>query len=283
MKLLIIRLGAIGDVVHSNIIPQAIKQKYPDYEIDFLTTDYIAPLIKNNKFISKVIPASPKLNLIKAIMIGYKLRSEKYDIVINLTNSLKNIVIAKLAGGKIYKRNKNRVHAVDAFYNTALDIFENLEKPLSIQLGVNKKIIEELKEKLKEFSQPIIIFSPGGQNDKERQGRIWRDEYWVELGESLVKKYNATILIVGSKTEKTKHEKFSKIPNSIVFSGELTLEESAALFSLADLFISGDSGPLHIADAVGCRTIALMGSTNPIACAGYSSNAYYIEPQNDCK
>ena len=112
--------------MHSNVIPQAIKQKYPDYEIDFLTTDYIAPLIKNNKFISKVIPASQKLNLIKAIMIGYKLRAEKYDIVINLTNSLKNIVIAKLAGGKIYKRNKNRIHAVDAFYNYSVPVCQDI-------------------------------------------------------------------------------------------------------------------------------------------------------------
>ena len=53
-KILIIRLGAIGDVVNSMVIHQAIKEKHPDVEIHYMTLDYIAPLLKNDKNISKI-------------------------------------------------------------------------------------------------------------------------------------------------------------------------------------------------------------------------------------
>ena len=283
MKILIIKLGAIGDVVHSTVIAQAIKEKYPDYEIHFLTMDFIAPLISNNRFLSKVFSYDSDANWYKILKLGLSLHKEKYDIIFNLTNSLKQIVLAVMASGKIYKRSKKRIHAVDSFYNTALTAFPELKKPAALDLGVNKNIKERLMKNFAAENHPIIIFSPGGDSDNSRQGRTWSDEYWIELGNMFVQEYNAKIIIIGSKNEQTTHQKFSVIKNSSVLSGRLSLEETAALLSYADLIISGDSGPLHIADAVGAKTVAIMGSTSPSASCPYSVNGCYIEPQISCK
>ena len=54
-KILIIRLGAIGDVVHTTIIPSAIKQKHPDWEVHYLTQTEIAPLLDEHPYIDKVL------------------------------------------------------------------------------------------------------------------------------------------------------------------------------------------------------------------------------------
>lgn len=285
-KILIIRLGAIGDVVHSTVIAQAIKTQYPNYRVDYLTSDFICPLLEDNKYLSKIIPFNVKKkdDLFYLLSTGLSLRKEKYDCVINLTNSLKNFILLFLAAPKkTLSRNKKRVHAVDAYFNSAAEGFENLERPEYLELGTNSEAVEKLQKEIENKNHPIVIFSPGGDNDDKRQGRIWPDEYWIELGDKIVDKYNATILIIGSANESKYHKKYEKIKNSTLYSGKLSLQESAALMSLCDCFISGDSGPLHIADAVGAKTIALMGSTTPSSSSAYSKNGIFIEPEISCK
>lgn len=285
-KILIIRLGAIGDVVNSTIIAQAIKTAYPQYVIHFITASYICPLLENNPYLGKVIPVDMqrKDNIPYLIQKGLELRKEKYDYIINLTNSLRNSVLIKTAAPKhLIKRSARRVHAVDAFFNTVGDVFDNLKMPESIKLGVDKKLQARFRQELEGYPKPVVILSPGGDNDKQRQGRIWDDEYWIKLGNMLVEKYNASVLIIGSKTEAPAHKQFSQIKNSYIYSGKLSLKETAALITLCDLFISGDSGPLHLADAVGAKSIALMGSTHPRSSSPYSKNGVFIGPSISCR
>lgn len=285
-KILIIRLGAIGDVVHSTVIAQAIKKSYPQYEIDYLTADYICPLLKSNNYLSKTIPfdLNKKDDPFYIVKTGLMLRREKYDCIINLTNSLKNFILLLLAAPqRTLRRNRKRVHAVDAYFNTACDGFEGLKRQEYLELGVDESSKEKILKDIEANNRPIFILSPGGDNDNKRQGRIWPDEYWIELGNKLADKYNASIFIIGSANESKYHKKYEQIKNSKIFSGKLSLQESAALMSICDYFISGDSGPLHIADAVGAKTIALMGSTTPLSSSAYSQNGVFIEPDFHCR
>ncbi len=285
-KILIIRLGAIGDVVHSTIIAQAIKTTYPQHQVDFITASGICPILENNSYIDNVIPFDMKHkdNIFYLLKKGLELRKTKYDYIINLTNAARNFIMIYFANPKnVVKRNAQRVHAVDAFYNTACDALGELKKPEFLNLGVDEEIKNRFKQELSAFSPPIIILSPGGENDSQRQGRIWVDEYWKQLGNMLVEKYNASVLVIGSKAEAKNHQQYKEIKNSHIYSGELSLKETAALISLCDLFISGDSGPLHLADAVGAKTIAIMGSTHPRSSSAYSKNGAFIEPSASCR
>ena len=282
-KILIIRLGAIGDVVHSTIIPQAIKDKYPEVECHFLTTDFIAPLIENCSYLDKVfkLDNNKKDNFFYLLSLGLKLRKENYNSIINLTNSSRNIFLSFLAAPKkIIKRSKYGTHAVEAFFNTGLGVFSDLELPTNLKLTLSKDLPDIMLPKLAPYKKPFIVLSPGGDNDILRQVRIWPMENWIELGCKLQKKSQGTIFIVGSKSERKYHEICQKIPNSVIFSGELSLKESAFLFSLADLFVSGDSGPLHIASGFETHTIAILGSTDTVA---YGDNSYKVEPSTNCR
>jgi ADP-heptose:LPS heptosyltransferase len=183
---------------------------------------------------------------------------------------------------KIVNRNKHRVHAVDAFFNSAKEIFDDIEKPKDLKLFLSNESITSVEDKIKNYPKPFIVINPGGENDIFRQGRIWSLKNWIELSNKLIEKYGGTIFIVGSKGEKEYHKELLSIPSSVLFSGELKLEESAALFSKADLFISGDSGPLHMASALGVKTLGLMGSTRAMTCGPYSSKGYAISPIFDC-
>ncbi len=285
-KVLIIRFGAIGDVVHSSIIPQAIKSCYPDVDVDFLTSNLIAPLFAKNDFIDNIFAFDPKFknNWFYLLKLGLTLRKEKYDVVFNLTNSLRNTFLAKVIGvKKVVSRSKHRVHAVDAFFNAVTEVFVDLKKPEKLKLDVPLSVSESVENKLSKYPRPYVIFNVGGENDKERQGRIWVDDYWIELGNKITDLYNGTIFITGSKKERSSHEKYSAIKKAVIFSGELSLIESAALFKTSDLFFSGDSGPLHIASAFDIKTIDIMGSTNVISCSAYGKDSYKIVPTIECK
>ncbi len=286
MKFLIIRLTAIGDAVHSTIIAQAIKNKYPEAQIHFMTASFIKPLIECSPYVDKVIPfdIDKGNNISYIIKTGLSLLFERYDIIFNLSNTTRNIIMSCLAAPKkIIKRNKNRIHAVDAFFNSAVKGLGELEKPKQIVLKINDEIKKSVQEKVKNFERPFYIFSPGGENDNARQGRIWADEYWIELGNKLTEKYGGTVFICGGKNEKEAHEKFKVIKNSKIFTGELSLVESAALYSISDLFISGDSGPLHIAACFDINIAALYGSTPPESVSPYGHNNCCIEPSIECR
>ena len=284
-KILIIRLGAIGDVVHSTIIQQSVKQKYPESEIHFLTSDFIAPLLENDPNLAKVyrFDNNKKDDFFYLCTLGISFRQEKYDIIINLSNSLRNKFLMALAKPKrIVSRNRNRIHAVDSFFNSAKEAFEDIEKPQDLKLSLSTQTIASVEAKTKDYPRPFFVINPGGENDNLRQGRIWSLKNWIDLSNKLIKKYGGTVFVAGSKNEKDYHKELLKIHSAVLFSGELKLDESAALFAMADLFISGDSGPLHMASALGVDTLGLMGSTTAIACGPYGSRGYSVSPLFEC-
>lgn len=283
-KVLIIKLGAIGDVIHSTMLAQSIKKADPNCIVHFMTSDFITPLLKNNPDIDKVIwfTGHRRNDYPYLIGKGLSLAFERYDAVFPLSNSIRNyIMMAFMFPKKIIKRNKKRIHAVDAFYNTAVDNFGEIEKPKNLRIFIREDLKEELKNRYKDLPRPWIIFNVGGANDLDRQGRIWPDEHWKTLGQKLKEQYGGTIFVCGSEKEIELHEQFKDI--ATVLTGKLTLEESAGLFSISDLFISGDSGPLHIASALDINTIGIMGSTPAYACGPYGEKGFAVEPNIDCK
>jgi len=284
-KILIIRLGAIGDVVHTTIIHQSIKEKYPDCEIHFLTANFIAPLLENDPNLAKVhsFDINKKNNILYLFRLGLQLRKENFDTIITLQNSTRSRLLNIIANPKkIVYRNKHRIHAVDAFFNTAKEIFDEIEKPKDLKIYLSAQAINSIESKIQDRPRPFFVINPGGENDSLRQGRIWSLKNWTILSEKLITEYGGTVFIAGSENEKKYHKELSRISSSVLFSGELTLEESAALFSKADLVVSGDSGPLHMASALGCKTLGLMGSTTATACGPYGSKGYAISPLFDC-
>ncbi len=287
-KVLVLRFGALGDIVHTTIIPQAIKAKYPNYEVHYCCESRYVHVLQNNPDIDKIIEFDHKrkkdfsYNLETAL----KLRHEHYDVILNLTNAFRNNLMTFIASpkekyGKIPMGHK---HVVDAFFLAAKKAFPDLKQPKNLKLGLDPAALEKVKARVEGYSRPLVVLSPGGQTDKNRQGRTWPAKYWAELGNLLKQIYGGTILISGSPDERDYHKTIAdKIDGAVLLSGELSIAESMGVFSVCDLFISGDSGPLHIASGLGVKTIGIYGSTNPENVSPYGQNGYIAEPMIKCK
>ncbi|MBQ9244820.1 glycosyltransferase family 9 protein [bacterium] len=282
-KILIIKLGAIGDVVHTTIIPEAIKLKHPTWEIHYMTSSVIAPILVDNKYIDKIIKYE-KCNCVKLIKTIKELRKEKYDIVINLSYSIKNLILSYSCGAK---QCQNRIYTnkswVEDYFYSAKRVINDIEMPEYLALENNTNLVNSVKNKLDKYPKPYIVLNPGGYSSNIRQGRLWNIEKWKRLTQKLAETYGGTIFINGSKREREYHNNL-KSKFCHIISGDFSLKESCALLSLADLVISGDSGPLHIASAQkNVKTLAILGSTSPDKIKPFGKNGYYIGPKSKCK
>lgn len=287
-KVLVLRFGALGDIVHTTIIAQAIKSKYPDYEVHYCSEARYAAVLKNNPDIDKIIEFDHKRkkDFSYNLEIALKLRHEHYDVVLNLTNAFRNNFMTFIANPKhkYTKVSMGHKHVVEAFFLSAKQAFPELKLPKNLRLGLEEALLTDLNEELSSYPHPFVVLSPGGQTDGNRQGRIWPSENWVDLANILKQIFGGTIFISGSKEEREYHKTIAdKVEGAVLCSGEYSIAQSMCLFSLSDLFISGDSGPLHIASGLGINTIGIYGSTNPENVKPYGEKGYYVGALSKCK
>ena len=282
-RVLIMRLGAIGDLVHTSVIAQAIKLKHPDWQIDFLTEKWYIPLLENHPYIDRIISWESSYKSITGFFeITKQLYKEHYDYFISPTYSTRTILLSILIFPKknIFKKNYGGLWVED-YFQMAKKCDKALEIPKNLVLGINSEIDERIKNEFKELARPYFVIAPGRVVDNTRQGRLWNINKWKELASKLLQKYGGTVFTIGSNGEIESHKKLES-ENIIIKTGKFNLDETKSFLAKADLMISGDTGPAHIASALDIKTLALLGSTSPEQIKPYGDKGYYISADYDC-
>ena len=190
-----------------------------------------------------------------------KLKAEKFDVAINLQPSFKTRLLVELAKIKThfnYKK-KSKLHAVRNYWETAKKAFPDIKNYSDLKMYLNPEVSEKMHTELSKYKRPLVVLNAGHVFAK-RQGRTYPVEKWIELGNKIQEKYDGTILITGVKVDEEILKPLEQIKNSVSFVSKLSLDENSALIKNSDILISGDSGPLHIASALGVKALGLFGS-----------------------
>ena len=277
-KVLIIRLGAIGDVVETLGLLRALKKI--GCEIDYLSGRVPATLLENDSDINKLFLWDKK-DYLSIIKLGQKLSKEKYDVILNLQPSLRLKTLCFFAKAKkVFNYKKTyKFHAVENFFETGKRAFPELTLDKNIYLQIDKELKNKMLSQLE--NKKRIAFNIGANSS--RQGRKWCVEYWAKLAEMIYAKYDTQIFVVGSADDKgNANELIQKIPQIKSFVGETTIPELAALLSCADLVISGDTGPLHIASASGTTCLGLYGCCSVSRSGPFGEKHYTIKSDKSC-
>lgn len=282
-NILFIRSGAIGDVVQTTNTYRAIKKAYPSSKIDYVTSESILPLLKNDSDLNNVFTLKTR-NYFELTDLGLKLLKNHYDLVVNLQPSPRFRYLAFLTRAKLvlnFKKN-TKVHAVDNYFSVLKSVFPELESDDELHLYIDENKVKEFAKLYNPDNKKLVIINT--QATSARAGRKWNLDRFLELSLELIKKYDCRILVSGSKQDLLKVAYFHGVHNNItVIAGEHSLEDSAAIFSGADLFISGDTGPLHIASAFDKPVcIGIFGSTPVIRCAPKGKKHFTIHSQRSC-
>lgn len=273
MRILIIHTAFIGDIVLSTPLIKKIKDTYPDSDITYVTTPSGEAILKNNPHLNNII-VYDKRGEHKGIsgvwQLGKRLRYENFNMVITPHRYLRSSILSWLSRSPIrkgydiasgsclftekikYDRTKHEVEKLLSFVDP-----EN-KKRYEIELypGEKEKMKGDnlWKENLLE-DKKVVVLAPGSKWFTKQ----WPVEYFNKLAESLKKLSNVRLIVVGGKDE-------INLPiekeNIIDMRGKTSLLELADILSRADVVVTNDSSPIHIASAFKKpRIFALFGPT----------------------
>ncbi|WP_300344715.1 glycosyltransferase family 9 protein [Fusobacterium sp.] len=273
MRILIIHTAFIGDIVLSTPLIKKIKDTYPDSDITYVTTPVGEAILKNNPYLNNIIVYDKrgKHKGIKGVWeLGKRLRYENFNMVITPHRYLRSSVLSWLSRSPV---RKGYDIASGSFLFTEKIKYDRekheVEKLLSFIDPENKKRYEiELfpgeTEKMKGdnfwkgnelFEKKVIVLAPGSKWFTKQ----WPVEYFNQLSEKLKELSNTKIVVVGGKDEINLS---IETENIIDMRGKTTLLELADILSRADVVVTNDSSPIHIASAFKKpRIFALFGPT----------------------
>jgi lipopolysaccharide heptosyltransferase II len=290
-KILLFKIGAIGDTLMTTPFLRQLRKNNPHAEIDYLIGKSGKDVLLGNKNLDAVIPFDESIIFKKKIgqyiSLASKIKKKKYDIVyvldkhwaLNITSKFFDIrkrigfdragKEGMLLTDKVFYGNDKH----ETYYYLDLLKVESIKPDYSdtkMDLNLSASDIDKAESVWKKYSlknkRVICIIPGGGSNPGESTGvRNWPIYRYISLIERLMaKKYH--IVLIGGKSD----EKLSQIilgnikgKNITDLTGKLKLKESASVISRCDYVICNDSGPMHLAACVNDNIISIFGPTNP--------------------
>lgn len=282
-KILVIKLGAMGDLIL--VVPslRMLRQRFPDASITLLVDRKLAPIVAPCPYLDDMILVERKKlsNLLYLLKTARRIRQEGFDISVDLHNNKWTHLLAYLGGavqrfgfargrwgfllnrpdrtfevGDTPLRHQFRVLSKAGVqkFDDALELWpkaESLEKA--------KELIGSLKPKEK---TRLIGFVMG--SSLHWPSKRWPPEHFLSLAKRLLEKQDARILLIGSPGEELLGEPFSPLSEKKVLNliGKTPLEDLPAVFKQLHLVVTGDTAPLHIAAAMNVPVVALFGPTD---------------------
>jgi len=301
MKIAIVKLSALGDIVHAMIVLQFIKKYNQEIEIDWIVEERYKELLEFHPEINKVHvinikKAKQKKSIYLFLSELYKLRKlGSYDLVIDMQGLIKSALIARLIPSKTtlgFNKSSIRESFASIFYSKTFDygydknVIERNFEIVKFALNVPYNF-EDVKYKLpflyfqKKYSnlaisnnKTNIILIPGASFSSKR----YPVKNFAELTYSLDANY---IIVWGNDEEKLLANKIKNLAPHVNICKKLSIESLIYLISQADLIIGPDSGPTHMGWALNVPSITLFGSTPGHRNSLVTSDNKIIESNSD--
>jgi len=289
MNILVTPQFGIGDALMTTPALSAIKSSHPDWKITVLAIKKsIYEIFFNNPNIDNLlfVPLM-EWNRLKAILFLIRNLRKRYDVTINFypSNRKEYNIFSFLTGSKIrigHRYIKNDLREANFLKNYTIKeapalhcVEENLrllrflgieyEKYLNnpLEIYLTQREIEEGKSIFDSFKREINIgIHPGTSLFKNHIKRRWPKEYFVELIRSF-KKENVRFFIFGTDEEKEEISYIKENTKDTILIFNKPIRQVASIIKNLNLFISNDSGLMHLSAAVGTSTLGIFGPTNP--------------------
>lgn len=304
-RILIVKLSSIGDVVHTLPALRALRRGFPEAEIDWLVEGPSSSILKYHPFLTNIHifkkgrflngPFRPQdvrdlFGLIKT------LRERRYDMVIDFQGLLKSGLLTFLSGGRMrvgFDRTREfsylflnhklppydpDLHAVDRY----MEIPRSLGCPGDVEFHI--PILEEDKRRIDVFLKGnginrFILVNPWAR----WKSKLWGEERFSSLCDALTEG-GLKVILVGGKEAIPYSRRIGARSRREIFdlTGKTNLRELAYLARLSQLFVTTDSGPMHIASAMGTRVVALFGPTSPKRTGPYGKGHKVVRKELPC-
>lgn len=305
-RILIFNVNWLGDVLFSTAAIRNIRRNFPDGFLACVIPSRCYPVLKGNPHLDEIIIFDEKdrhKNLLEKLRFVKYLKEKKFDVVFLLHRSFSRALICRLAAiperigyytkkrgflltKKIAAPEINSMHRIDYYLNIIdnaglkaedryTEFFFSEEDAKMAGDFLNRESIGK--------GDFLVAINPGANWYLKR----WPKEYWAQLADSLISEWGAKVIITGSPNDISLAEDIKGLMKAkpIIAAGLFNLKQLAALCKRLDLFITADTGPLHIANSVGTKKIiALFGPTSPEITGPYpDKNVIILSKDVGCK
>ncbi|MGD0016930.1 MAG: lipopolysaccharide heptosyltransferase II [Verrucomicrobiia bacterium] len=276
MRILVIKPSSLGDVVHALPAVSLIRRRFPDAHISWLINDSLVSLLKNCPIINQTI-AFPRHDWAKLPRLARQLRQGRFDLVVDLqgllrsglmtwtTRASRRIGLSDAREGARWFYNEvvkvPRAHAVERYLCAARHLGCG-DGPIEFPLGIASPQREGL-----------IAVNPSAR----WKTKLWGDDKFAELVRHLPRE---RVVLTGSATEREQVEKIAQGCRNLA--GQTDLFELAELYARCAVVITNDSGPMHIAAAVGTPVVAIFGPTDPALTGPYGKQHVVLRAGIPC-
>lgn len=356
MNILIVKLSAVGDVIHTLPSLAALRRCYPDADITWVVEEAAADLLVGHPDLNRVIVSGRKRWILQLRrgeiahplreMLSFfrEIRRRPYDLVIDFHGLLKSAAIVLISGGKRKLGYDSLQEGSGLFYNEkipedlgkhAVDRYLDfvrylvvgrdngaacIEAPPEFTIAVGETeqrrvaaLLNEHAVSLRSSGErhpplPAAVPRPlpaGDQPEAETmtgaegvnkdvprfvavnpvalwETKLWEDEKFAELGDRLREELGIGIVLTGGEAGPLERIRGRMRTGAVNLGGRTTLRELACLYRQASLLVTTDSGPMHLAAAMGTPVVALFGPTDPARTGPYGPGHRVIRRALSC-
>lgn len=281
MRILIIKLGSIGDVVHTLPALVSLRKKFASAEIFWAVEEKSFPILEDNPLLDWIIPIR-KSNVSELFDSIRLLRSVKPDVAIDFQGLLKSALLAKLSGARRrigfcsealrepfsrwflneqVKIPDGKIHVIEKnlfLVANSLEINYSFPEKLSFPIFAREQHREEAEIIARNVDGEFAILNPAGG----WATKLWNAENFGYLADMIWEKFGISSVVTGTPAESELVERVLKSSKS----GKLikaypSLKGFYELAKMARIYVGGDTGPTHIAVAAGAPIVGIFGPT----------------------
>ncbi len=293
-RIALIKPSALGDIAHTLPVVTALRQRFPLAELSWIVNTTYASLLENHPDLDEVITYDR--SLMKKNFLGgidyharffRELRSRRFDMVIDLQGLLRSGLMVRATGAKWKLGLASAREGSRWFYNTILpDDLWNMHAVDRYWLVADVLGVGQQRKQFKfpsldaernrwlaalaALPRPWVMVNLGTRWETKR----WPVESFAILGQHVTMTSSGSTILVGGPDETELAEQYQQRWSRNVVStvGKTNLRDLTALLSIADLVISNDSGPLHLAVALGKSVLS------PFTCTSVTRTGPYGQP-----
>ena len=281
MKICIVKLSAMGDIIHSMIALQFIKRKYPNSQIDWIVEENFKSILENNPHIDNILSVNiksikkNKFKIFNQIKILNNYSKNNYDIVIDAQGLLKSAIVAKIVGNKIvnskiigFDSYSIREKIASWFYDQKVTIgyekntidrnikviCDSLNIKVTKNNILNKKpfLFFDNKKILEDHNKILFVIGASKIN------KVYPKEKFLKLADKL----NQNILVVWGNDIELKDANWLASKSKLIEVAQKgDLNDLKQNIKNAKLVIGADTGPTHMAWALNIPSITIFGNT----------------------
>jgi lipopolysaccharide heptosyltransferase I len=287
-RFLIVRLGALGDIVHAIPVAAALRRAFPAARIDWLVGARNAEILQLVPVLDRCVAIKDRPGAAGGLPIAAairELRRSGYDVVFDLQGLTKSAILARLSGSKrvigfssAYLREKlARLFYTDAYDPGGGGMYHPDERSHVVDTNLGLLSAVGVHADRREFpldtadtpSARAVREQAGGEYVLVNPGAAWPNKRWPAARYGSVARAIETrlglrtVVAWGPGEERLAREVVEESGGSALLSAEASIRDLVALVQGARVMIAGDTGPMHIGSAVGTPIVGIYGPTRP--------------------